>query len=158
LRAQADGIEAVQRREAQAARRRLRIGFQVVILAVVGLLVFTLVFPTLRLYMAQQVVKEQLRAEVEAAAAKNEDLVAQLKRWEDPAFVKAQARQRLSFAMPGDRSFRVSDPQNAPSTVPSVPEVREPTHLSDPLEPAQASPWYAELWNSVVVAGNVGDG
>jgi cell division protein FtsB len=155
LRVQAEQIEAAKVREAVGARRRLRIGFQVVLLAVIGLLMFTLIFPTLRLYMAQQVERAQLRAQVEAAAARNEDLLAQLKRWEDPAFVKAQARQRLSFAMPGDRTYRVSDPGNAPPVrSPAAPEA-EPTHLGQETEDDQADPWYAELWTSVVVAGNV---
>jgi cell division protein FtsB len=127
-----------------------------VVLAVIGLLAFILVFPTLRLYMSQQVQEEQLRAQVAAATKANEELEAQLKRWDDPAYVKAQARQRLSYAMPGDRTFRVSDPENAP--VPSAsqaPAPGPPTHLSGPDAAELPDPWYAKLWQSVVTAGNV---
>ncbi|MDR1187632.1 MAG: septum formation initiator family protein [Bifidobacteriaceae bacterium] len=156
LRARADGIQATKRREAVQAGRRLRIGFQIALLAVIGLLAFVLIFPTLKLYMAQQVQTEQLEAKVESAAQINEELEAQLKRWEDPAYVKAQARQRLSYAMPGDRTFRVSDPENAPA-VPAAraPEPEPPTHLAESDAPEQPDPWYAQLWQSVVVAGNV---
>ncbi|MDR2453184.1 MAG: septum formation initiator family protein [Bifidobacteriaceae bacterium] len=155
LRAQADGIQASKRQEAVQAGRRLRIGFQIVLLAVIGLLAFSLIFPTLRLYMSQQVQTAALQAQVEAAAEVNQELEAQLKRWEDPAYVKAQARQRLSFAMPGDRTYRVSDPENAP-TPSAAPSAEAPaTHLDQPDEPPERDPWYAELWESAVVAGTV---
>ncbi|MDR0626672.1 MAG: septum formation initiator family protein [Bifidobacteriaceae bacterium] len=158
LRAKAQDIEATRREEAIRAGRKLRIGFQVVLLALIGLLAFSLVFPTLRLYMAQQVEKEQLRAEVEAASKANEDLEAQLKRWDDPAYVEAQARQRLGFAMPGDKTFRVSDPENAPSPdVSQAPAPVEPTHLAEDDSFEEEDPWYADLWLSAVVAGNVGE-
>jgi cell division protein FtsB len=133
----------------------LRIGFQIVLLVVIGLFGFSLVFPTLRLYMAQQVQTAQLKAQVEAAEKVSEELAAQLARWDDPAYVKAQARQRLSFAMPGDRTFRVSDPENAPAASAAPSATVAPTHPVDPAPPDQADPWYAELWESAVVAGNV---
>jgi cell division protein FtsB len=157
LRAQAEGIDEAKRRELLAAKRRLRIGFQIVLLAAIGLTVFTLIFPTLRLYLAQRDQIEELRAQVAAAATDNEELQAALTRWDDPAYVNAQARERLSFAMPGERTFRVSDPENAPTPSaepePSVP----PTHLTDQdAEAEPATPWYAELWRSAVVAGRVG--
>jgi cell division protein FtsB len=143
--------------EAVRAGRRLRIGFQIVLLAVIGLLSFSLIFPTLRLYMSQQVQKERLRIEAETAAQVNEELEAQLARWDDPAFVKAQARQRLSFALPGDRTYRVSDPENAPTWSPSqAPGPTESAHLPQPEQPEERDPWYAELWESVIVAGQVG--
>jgi cell division protein FtsB len=153
FRTQAEGIEESKRREALAAKRRLRVGFQIVLLAAIGVIVFTLIFPTLRLYMAQQQQEEQLRAEVAAAAQQNEDLEAALKRWEDPAYVKAQARERLGYAMPGDRTFRVSDPENAPSPEAPPQQAPEPTHLEQDGPGAQDPPWYAKLWDSAVAAG-----
>jgi cell division protein FtsB len=154
FRAQADGIEEVKRQEVVAAKRRLRVGFQIVILAAIGLMVFTLIFPTLRLYMSQQEQKQQLREQVAAAAQEDEELKAALKRWYDPAYVKAQARERLSYAMPGDRTFRVSDPENAPSPSAAPAPTVEPTHLAEDAA-QEEEPWYAKLWESAVIAGNV---
>jgi cell division protein FtsB len=133
----------------------MRVGAQLLVLAMVALVVFMLVFPTIRLYQAQQVEKAQLKAELAAADDTNTELQAQLDRWNDPAYVKAQARERLSFVMPGDRSYRVSDPQNAPETTPSA--AATATHLTDPDATAAETgdPWYAELWVSTVVAGGV---
>jgi cell division protein FtsB len=153
LRAQADGIEEVKRQEAAAAKRRLRIGFQIVLLAAIGLVVFTLIFPTLRLYLAQQVERADLRSQVEAAAQQNEELEAALKRWEDPAYVKAQARARLSYAMPGDRTFRVSDPENAPTPQAAPAPQSPPAHLDSDAAAADVPPWYVNLWRSTVAAG-----
>jgi cell division protein FtsB len=153
LRAEAEGIEEAKRREVVAAKRRLRIGFQIVLLAAIGLMVFTLIFPTWRLYMTQQLQTAQLREQVAAAAQQNDELQAALGRWQDPAYVKAQARQRLSFAMPGDRTFRVSDPENAPTPQAAPALEPAPTHLDSDVAAADAPPWYAKLWDSVVVAG-----
>jgi cell division protein FtsB len=156
VRAQADAIDAVRTAEVRYAKGRLRIGFWVAMLALLCLMVFSFVFPTAKLYMTQQLETERLRAEVEAAASLGEELEAQLARWEDPAYVKAQARERLSFAMPGDRSFRVSDPENAPELAPVQTPQADVRHLTDLDQPDDDPPWYAQLWDSVVVAGNVG--
>jgi hypothetical protein len=117
-------------------------------------LAFILVFPTARLYMSQQVEKAELRSAVEAAKAENGDLKAQLGRWEDPAFVKAQARERLTYVMPGERSYRVSDPQNAPSPPASAAPSSAPQHLAANSDADAVDPWYAVLWDSTVVAGS----
>ncbi|MDR1800204.1 MAG: septum formation initiator family protein [Bifidobacteriaceae bacterium] len=154
LKAAARGARDGAAEEAGTGWRRMRVGFQVLVLAVVAMVVFVLVFPTLRLYQAQQVEKAQLRAELAAAQDQNDELQAQLDRWEDPAYVKAQARERLSFVMPGDRSFRVSDPESAPDPTPSA-VATGTTVLDDPAARAEQDPWYAVLWTSAVVAGGV---
>jgi cell division protein FtsB len=133
----------------------MRLGFQVVIAAAVVTMAFILVVPTARLYASQQEQKAALRAQVEAAQATNQDLEAQLKRWEDPAYVKAQARKRLSYVMPGERSYRVSDPENAPSVGPTPTPSAPPVHL-DPTQPDGPDPWYKLLWDSAIVAGQSG--
>jgi cell division protein FtsB len=158
IKAQADGIEAAKRQEILAAKRRLRIGFQIVLLAAIGLTVFTLIFPTLRLYMAQRSQLDQVRGQVAAAAAAHEEQQAALKRWEDPAYVKAQARQRLGYGMPGDRSYRVSDPENAPTPSTPPPPSIAPTHLTPQDDAVPQDPWYAKLWQSSVKAGQAESG
>ncbi|MDR3359052.1 MAG: septum formation initiator family protein [Bifidobacteriaceae bacterium] len=158
IKAQADGIEEAKRQEILAAKRRLRIGFQIVLLAAIGLTVFTLIFPTLRLYMAQRAQLDQVRAQVAAAAQANEEQQAALKRWDDPAYVKAQARERLGYAMPGDRSYRVSDPENAPTPSTPPPPSVAPTHLTAVDDAVSSDPWYAKLWESSVKAGQAASG
>lgn len=141
---------------AESVQQRLPRLFTVraMVMFVVLSIAFVLVFPTLRQYLDQQVTLEQLRAEVAAAEQDNEDLEAELDRWSDPAYVEAQARERLAFVMPGERALRVADPEVVP----------EETAGGDPAAPGAVEsddptrPWYAQLWDSVQVAGSAGTG
>ncbi|WP_239068686.1 FtsB family cell division protein [Cellulomonas pakistanensis] len=124
------------------------------VMFVVLSIAFVLVFPTLRQYLDQQVQLEQLRAEVAAAEQDNEDLEAELARWSDPAYVEAQARERLAFVMPGERALRVADPEVVPdASAGENPAAPGPVESDDPTRP-----WYAQLWDSVQVAGSAGTG
>ncbi|MBF4634684.1 septum formation initiator family protein [Agreia pratensis] len=91
-------------------------GLTFVILGV--LVVFVIVLaPGLRLYIEQ---RQQLAALQQAVADKqteNTQLDSQVARWSDPAYIKAQARERLYFVMPGETSFLVIDDQ--PPTAPT---------------------------------------
>jgi cell division protein FtsB len=68
----------------------------------------------------------------------------QLEQWEDPAFVQAQARQRLQYVMPGEVGYVVLEPDEAPS----------PETLRKQREQAAADlqSWYTRLWGSVQAA------
>ncbi len=124
------------------------------VMLIVASIAFVLVFPTLRQYLDQQVQLEQLRAEVATAEQGNEDLQAELDRWSDPAYVEAQARERLAFVMPGERALRVSDPEIVPEdTATSGSAADGPAVETDPTRP-----WYAQIWDSVQVAGVAGTG
>ena len=120
------------------------------VLGLVLLLAFVLVYPTLHSYLEQQTQLAQLRAQVSTAQQRNADLQADLKRWDDPAYVKAQARERLNFVMPGETAFRVVDPQTVPDTAPNAPAAGA-TDGSAAVGSTQ--PWYMDLWQSVRAAG-----
>lgn len=120
------------------------------VLGIVSLLAFVLVFPTLRAYLAQRVELEQLHARVAEARQRNEDLEADLARWEDDQYVIAQARDRLAFVLPGETAYRVRDPEVVPE--PSAPEL--PARGSGPvLADDSTQPWYSLVWESVRIAG-----
>ncbi len=111
------------------------------------LLAFVLVYPTLHSYLQQRAEVDQLRAQVDAARQRNEDLEAEKGRWDDPAYVVAQARERLSFVMPGEKAFRVVDPETVPDTAPAA---QGPASV---LDAGSTLPWYATVWESVQEAG-----
>ena len=111
------------------------------------LLAFVLVYPTLHSYLEQRAEVDRLRAQVEAARQRNDDLEADLRRWEDDAFVRAQARERLSFVMPGEKAFRVIDPETVPDTPPAA------DGPASVLDAGSTLPWYANVWGSIEVAG-----
>lgn len=111
------------------------------------LLAFVLVYPTLHSYLQQKSDVEQLRAQVVAAQRHNDDLQADLDRWKDPAYVATQARERLSFVLPGEKAFRVADPETVPDTAPAE------QGPASALDTGATQPWYASVWDSVQVAG-----
>ncbi|GEL94939.1 FtsB family cell division protein [Cellulomonas composti] len=121
------------------------------VLGIVAVMAFVLVYPTLHTYLRQQSDVRELRAQVAAARERNEDLLAESARWDDPAYIAAQARERLSYVMPGETPYRVVDPE----IIADAPETTD-----EPATDAEAAaplvPWYTAVWDSVTVAGTVG--
>lgn len=123
------------------------LSWRTLVLAGVLGLAFALVWPSLRVYGEQQAHNAALRAERDAAQADVDDLDAQLERWQDPAFVVAQARERLAYVYPGETPYRVVDPEVArPAAVGSVDAA---TEGGPPVEGA----WFDRMWASVEAAG-----
>ncbi|WP_249363379.1 FtsB family cell division protein, partial [Cellulomonas fimi] len=121
---------------------------RVMVFSLVLLLAFVLVSPTLHSYLEQQQELAELRAQVAAAKARNDELRDDLGRWDDPAYVAAQARERLSFVLPGEKAFRVLDPEAVPDT-PAV----DAGPSSTVLDTGATQPWYTTVWESVEIAG-----
>lgn len=123
-------------------------------LFIVACLAFTLLFPTVRSYLAQQGELADMRAQAAAAEERIEELEFQNRRWDDDAYVASQARERLAYVYPGETAFRVLDPETVQTNVnPESGKVVE----DGPLDTTFAdAPWYQTVWNSVVVAGEVG--
>jgi hypothetical protein len=72
-------------------------------------------------------------------------LEAERDRWRDPAYVEQQARQRLKFVKPGERSYTVLDTEPEPGTGRQDP-VPVGSAPDDPL------PWYQTVWESTRTA------
>lgn len=90
---------------------------------------------------AQQLIEQQARlADLKAQLAQNQQRIAQLQaevdRWGDPAYVKAQARDRLHYVMPNEVGYIVLEAEEAPAVAPVV-------------RPKSSSPWYRVLWQSM---------
>jgi cell division protein FtsB len=133
------GSEA-SRARGTVLRRAAVFGGVMVVLAV-------LLAPALRSYVAQQQQIAALKQHVADQRATVADLEQQRAAWNDPAYIKAQARSRLKFVMPGERAYNVID---APA-----PKVTKP---SSPVTAASGDarrdrPWFGDLWRSVEIAG-----
>lgn len=120
-------------------------GFMVIMMGLVVLATFVLV-PTIGTYVDQ---RQQIAA-LEEAVRLGRDEVAELEtqreRWQDPAYITTQARERLYYVKPGEVVYLVDDdlpPELAP---------QEQRPVSDELEPAQ-SDWMSKLVRSVTEAG-----
>jgi cell division protein FtsB len=121
-------------------RRTAVFGAVVVVLAV-------LLAPALRSYVAQQQQIAALQQQVSDQRANVLELQQQRAAWNDPAYIKAQARSRLKFVMPGERAYNVIEPP-APTKAPASPvKAATSTVQGD-------RPWFGDLWRSVEVAGN----
>lgn len=139
-------------------RRRSRYGFllpevvtvRTLVLSVVVLLALVLVLPTVRAYVNQADELQALRTDLSDAQAERADLEAELARWDDRAYVERQARDRLNFVMPGERPWRVLDPE---TVVDDVDPQTGRTISDGPVQGYEdGTPWYQAVWESVQVA------
>ena len=131
---------------------------RVMVMGVVMLLAFVLVFPTLRSYLQQREELRQLGAEVTAARTDNDDLTNRLKRWDDSAYVVAQARERLAFVLPGETAYRVQDPKSVPDTPATSSAASAAVSAAASGNATTTEPWYQVIWGSVEVAGGTSNG
>ena len=103
---------------------------------------------SMRAYLHQrsyiQGVKEQIAERESGLTA----LEREKRRWEDPAFVRAQARKRFGYVLPGETGVLVIDVDGKP--------LGTGTSLPDPDEIGLLTPtaWWTTAWESVELAGN----
>lgn len=88
------------------------------LLVVVGLVVaaFVVLAPTVGLLLEQRRDLAALEAQVAQQQANVETLEVESARWDDPAYIEAQARDRLFFVYPGETSFVLLDDRSALET------------------------------------------
>jgi hypothetical protein len=111
-------------------------------LVVMGVLV---VAPTLHLYVDQQHEIARLEQANAATAAQVSDLAKQQADWSDPDYIKAQARQRLLFVMPGETSYLVIDDR------PPAPK-KDDAPVSSSIQTTK-SDWLTAIAGSFLTAG-----
>ena len=101
---------------------------------VAATLLLTLAVPV-RSWFAQRAEIAGLRADVEAARDRVAALQDQKERWDDPAFVAAEARRRLHFVLPGEVGY---------VTLGSAESIAAAAADSGPTQP-----WYSSLWGAL---------
>ncbi len=130
-------------------------GFTAIMLALVVIAVFVLV-PTIGTYVGQRQQIAALEQSVQVTKDQVADLKRQRARWDDPAYITTQARERLYFTRPGEIVYLVDD--DLPTT--DIPKEKAP--VSGEVE-ATRTDWMSQLVRSVAQAGlaktaAVGDG
>jgi hypothetical protein len=93
-----------------------------------------------RTYFAQRTEMNQLTASEAALRAQIAELEQKKAKLGDPAYIAAQARERLGFVKPGDIPFQVQLPPSA--ATPSEPG-------GQAAKPANSDPWYTSLWHTI---------
>ena len=129
-------------RSATARRRPLFTGRAVLLAALVLLLALTLAGP-MRQYLAGRAELVRLAAEGRALDQRAKDLTAQLQREADPTYRERQARERLTYVLPGDRLIVVVDGKAVEGDAGT---------LSSASTPTEKPPWYDGLMQSLSTA------
>ncbi len=117
--------------------------------AILGVVIAVLLFSyatTLRVYFTQQYQIAQTRQQIQAHEQSISDLNDEIQRWQDPEYVKIQARERLGWVVPGEIGFRVIGPDGQPYGGGSQIGT---TKLPDG---EYATTWWDKMWGSVITA------
>lgn len=126
---------------------------KIIVLILACMLAAIIVTPTAVRYIEFRKENQQLVADLKALEKSNDELENELGRWDDPKFIIAQARQRLSFVFPGETPYRVTDanPDAAGGEVVSGQDAAEQM-ASQERELIPAGSWYERVWQSVEAA------
>ena len=65
--------------------------------------------PTIQIWFTQRQQIADLKLEVEQAKQAVKDMRVERQRWDDPVYIRQQARSRLYYVLPGEVSFLVMD-------------------------------------------------
>ncbi|MFC6286295.1 septum formation initiator family protein [Nocardioides sp. GCM10027113] len=135
-------------RPGRSGRRRPRLTGRAAVLVLVLAVLAVSYASSLRAYLQQREHISDLKAEIAARSANIDDLEREKRRWNDPAYVQAQARERFGYLMPGETSYVVLDEDGRPLEG----DAELPTP-SAALEPEPVA-WWDRAWESVELAGN----
>ena len=103
---------------------------------------------SLRAYLQQRSHIADLKAQIAERSASIDDLEREKRRWHDPAYIQAQARERFGYLMPGQTSYVVLGEDGKP--------LESDTDLPDPSEVREREPeaWWGPVWQSAELAGD----
>ena len=119
-------------------------GFTVLMLALLVLAIIVLA-PNLRIFIEQRAQIAELEASVDEHEQAVDELTDDVARWEDPAYIEAEARERLYFIYPGEVSFLVIDDGATPAEASTLP-------ITDEILTTQVD-WVRAVLSSVFTAG-----
>ncbi|KIS28418.1 septation ring formation regulator EzrA [Arthrobacter sp. SPG23] len=111
-------------------------------LAVVMIAITIMLAPTVKIFIDKKAEIAALEADIAARKAEQEGLKLQVSRWQDPNYVKQQARDRINMVMPGETGYWVfgSDlPAGTASGQAGTGTAEDPANL----------PWVDSLWESI---------
>ncbi|GAA3276227.1 septum formation initiator family protein [Paenarthrobacter aurescens] len=111
-------------------------------LAVVMIAITILLAPTVKIFLEKRAEISALEAEIAGRKAEQAELNKQLSRWQDPNYVKQQARDRINMVMPGETGYWVFGGEEAAGT----PGGR--TGSGSSANPENL-PWVDALWESI---------
>lgn len=120
-------------------------GFTVIMLGLVVLGAFVLV-PSVSGYVDMRQQIAQAKASVQLAEDQIAELEQERDRWQDPAFIMSEARERLYYVMPGEVVYLIED------DLPDNEAAEEPEPVNDEASEDERD-WMTVALRSIVHAG-----
>ena len=133
---------------ARAAQPRSRLTGRAAVLVLVLAVLTVSYASSLRAYLQQRSHINDLKASIAQHEANIDELEGEKDRWNDPAYLEQQARLRLGYVMPGEKSYLVLGEDGKP--------LEPASELQDPATviTTKQTPWWSDGWASVELAGN----
>lgn len=125
--------------------RRRRTSNRVLALSAIFFILALTIAPPVKHYFTQRAQISALKAELSADNAALQKAREELLLWQDPEYIKSQARERLHFVLPGERQYIVTDGEKNQ-------QQNGTTKIASSL--ADGQPWYARLIASISETGN----
>ena len=125
--------------------RRRRTSNRVLALSAIFFVLALTIAPPVKHYFTQRAQISALKAQLSADNTALQKAREELLLWQDPEYIKSQARERLHFVLPGERQYIVTDGENNP-------QQSGTTKIASSL--ADGQPWYARLIASISETGN----
>ncbi|SJM66038.1 Cell division protein DivIC (FtsB), stabilizes FtsL against RasP cleavage [Agrococcus casei LMG 22410] len=128
------------------SRGQLRVSWlflTVVALVLVG--AFTL-SPSISLLIEQNARINELQGDLDEVNADIDELEQEVANWSDPAYVQAQARDRLYYVMPGEQAFTVLDDREGLETL-------DDTSVTSDSLTQESVDWATVGLESIIIAG-----
>lgn len=125
--------------------RRRRTSNRVLALSGILFILALTIAPPLKHYFTQRAQMSALKSQLSADNTALQKARQEILLWQDPEYIKTQARERLHFVLPGERQYIVTDGSTADTNNGS-------TKIASALTDGQ--PWYARLIASISETGN----
>lgn len=114
---------------------------RLIVMTLVALVVVSFLVPTVRTFLQQRAEIAELEAGISEEQQRQDELESEVSRWDDPEFVRQQARERINLVMPGERQYHVIGDLTGED---DTPENQEDSEVRTDL------PWAEALWDSLV--------
>lgn len=124
-------------------------GFSLLMLVIIVLFVVVLA-PNLKTLIQQQQQITTLQGQVDKQKASVDDLKSDVARWNDPAYIEAQARDRLLYVYPGEYSYLVMNPSASSGTTTTT--TPQGSAISSTIQTPKVD-WVQAMTSSVLDAG-----
>lgn len=122
---------------------------ELIVLAIVSIVLLLAIALPLRNYFEQRNEIKQVSQAIAQKQQRKEELLAELDRFQNKAYLDEQARNRLGVIAPGEVPFRILDPGLTKE---------DSLTTKNPTESTDSQVWYETLWGSIVTPAAVAPG